>query len=47
MNKEQIIEQIRKLENYNYGDECPLLLRVSKDQIDYLRKKLKEIEGRC
>ena len=47
MDKEQIIEQIRKLENYNYGDECPLLLRISKEQIDYLRKKLKEIEVGC
>lgn len=47
MNKEQIIEQIKKLENYNYGDECPLLKKICKEHIDYLRKKLKEIEGKC
>lgn len=47
MTREQIIEQIKKLEKYILDDECYLLKDIYKDHIEYLRGKLKEIESKC
>ena len=43
MTRDQIVEQIKKLENYKIDEECNLLKNIYTEHLNYLREKLKEI----